>query len=142
MELVVAVIVMFVGVGILLLRRQTGGGSSVRSSTRPPPDSNRARSGSARAPYQAVSIMTPRLCCQSATTIEGRKFLVPEAPRLPLADCDHGSCKCGYIRHTDRREDDHERRGPPGLKSELYALESGEERRATRGRRWSDYSMA
>ena len=140
MEIVVALIAIFLGVGVILLRGQAGG-SPTRQRSRTV-SGRKAKANSTHMPYQAVSIMTPKTCCQSAASIEGRKYLVADAPRLPLAACDHENCKCGYLRHSDRREDEQERRGPPGLKSQLYTLESGRERRAARGRRWADYSMA
>ncbi len=92
--------------------------------------------------YSSVSIMTPRSCCQAAQALVSSRFLVREAPQLPLEKCNLTHCKCGYIRHEDRRDDGGDRRAMYGLRSELHALHSGEERRHRRGRRAGDLAMA
>ena len=54
--------------------------------------------------WQAVSIATGWTCCGAARELEGRYFLVAEAPELPLPGCDQGECECAYRHHADRRQ--------------------------------------
>ena len=141
MELFLAVLVVIIGAAVFLMRRSPAPARATNSRTKPPP-ADRANKQGESTRYQAVSIMTATTCCGGAQEIEGKRYLVREAPKLPLAACDNTTCKCGYMRYPDRREDEGDRRGPPGLKSELFALNEGEERRNSRGRRWADYAVA
>lgn len=61
--------------------------------------------------YHAVSIKTTSKSCAAAKDLLGRRFLSPEAPRLPLPDCDAPECKCRFVHHKDRRGDK-DRRSP------------------------------
>jgi hypothetical protein len=141
MELALAALVVIVGAAVFLLRRSSRPARAAPVRTKVP-STDRSNKQGASTLYQAVAIMTPKACCGSASELEGRRYLVREAPKLPLATCDESTCKCGYMRYPDRRDDEGDRRGPPGLKSELFALNEGEDRRSTRGRRWADFSLA
>jgi len=141
MELFLAVLVVFIGACVFLLRRSPPPARANGARAKPTP-SDRANKQGESTQYQAVSIMTPMNCCGSVRELHGKRYLVREAPRLPLATCDISACKCGYMRYPDRRVDEGDRRGPPGLKSELFALNESEDRRHARGRRWSDYATA
>lgn len=141
MELALAVLVVVIGAAVFLMRRSRTSARAAPSRDRPAQADRTNRQG-ASTQYQAVAIMTPRACCGSARELEGKRYLVREAPKLPLATCDATACKCGYMRYPDRRDDEGDRRGPPGLKSELFALNEGEDRRSSRGRRWADFSLA
>ncbi|MEP1472695.1 MAG: hypothetical protein ABJK25_17110 [Halieaceae bacterium] len=93
-------------------------------------------------PYSSVSIMLPKNCCSAAQTLEGTRFLHKESPQLPLANCTTTPCKCGFIRHEDRRHEEEDRRAIHGLRAQMYALNTGDERRVRRGRRSYDLVMA
>ena len=141
MEIVLAVLVVVIGAAVFLMRRSPTPARATPTRAKSTPVDRSNKQG-ASTQFQAVSIMTPKACCGDARDIEGKRYLIREAPKLPLAGCDAGDCKCGYMRYPDRRDDEGDRRGPPGLKSELFALNEGEERRSSRGRRWADYAVA
>ena len=54
-------------------------------------------------PYHAVSIKAGPHCCQAAKALTEARFLSTEAPRLPLQQCEAGTCECKYVHHEDRR---------------------------------------
>ena len=141
MEVILAALVVAIGIGVFLMRRSPTPARANPARAKPR-SSDRANIRGASTQYQAVSVMLPAACCGSVRELEGKRFLVREPPRLPLASCDAGSCKCGYLRYPDRRFDEDDRRGPPGLKAELFALNEGEDRRHSRGRRWADFATA
>jgi hypothetical protein len=71
-------------------------------------------------PFHAVSINPGPRCCQAAKALTGVRFLSAQAPRLPLPQCEAGTCECKYLHHEDRRADDRRavdggpsRGGPP-----------------------------
>lgn len=50
--------------------------------------------------------LAPRLClsCHPPQFLETRKrFLIDEAPLLPLPGCPINGCRCHYVHHEDRR---------------------------------------
>ena len=86
-------------------------------------------------PFQAVAIFPGTQCCKAAREIEGYRFLMRQAPKLPLSECTQPqSCRCRYLKFNDRR-------GSPrrmldfGLKPTLFAAK---ERRKQAGRRSND----
>ena len=83
--------------------------------------------------YHAVSIRCGRDACEAAKQLVGKCFLSKEAPPLPLPECTASNCHCQYAHHKDRREEEDRR---SGLRSP-FAME-GWDRRAGKGRRWSD----
>ncbi len=44
-------------------------------------------------------------CCEAAKSITDERFLLEEAPMLPLPTCDAETCHCTYQRFDDRRAD-------------------------------------
>ncbi|MGI9233968.1 MAG: hypothetical protein ACR2RD_10095 [Woeseiaceae bacterium] len=75
--------------------------------------SNKGRSG-AKAPrepqqaknqgYRGVKVCADtESCCQMVRTITDERFLLEEAPMLPLSLCDAQVCNCTYERFNDRR---------------------------------------
>lgn len=55
-------------------------------------------------PYQAVSVAPNRASCTAAIAIRHQRFLVAEAPTLPLPLCTWpSSCTCRFETHEDRR---------------------------------------
>lgn len=53
--------------------------------------------------WHAVTIIGPGTMCEAAQACKGKRFLSPEAPRLPLKGCDAGECHCRYRHFADRR---------------------------------------
>lgn len=54
--------------------------------------------------YDAVAIRAHRHPCKAARQLAGRRFLVAEAPKLPLPSC-NSRCMCAYEHQPDRREE-------------------------------------
>jgi hypothetical protein len=55
--------------------------------------------------FRAVSIQPGERACACAISLEAKRFLSGEAPRLPLRDCDRAACTCRYRHHEDRRRE-------------------------------------
>lgn len=89
--------------------------------------------------YRAVSIQCRDNACAAAKALGKQRFLVSDAPALPLAKCDQTPCHCSYIHHVDRRSDEDDRRSVHSLQTELYTRTAGKERRGKRGRRKTDH---
>ena len=84
--------------------------------------------------YRAASLACDALACQAAREMRGQKFLASEAPHLPLRDCDKGQCNCHLAFHNDRRGSNTERRS-------LQPSAADDERRASSGRRRTDWRL-
>lgn len=87
--------------------------------------------------FHAVSVIPDAHGCAAAQALRNIRMLSADAPRLPLANCDHpATCGCKFQHHADRR-------AGPRRNSETTA--SGirhvhlPERRDRRGRRDSDF---
>jgi hypothetical protein len=86
-------------------------------------------------PFQAVSIYRGLECCQIAKKFSEHRFLVRDAPTLPLAGCTmRAACQCRYLKHKDRRSEPR-RLVDFGLSTRLF---DGRERRGRVGRRSKD----
>ena len=106
-------------------------GLLARFSTRKEPP---AATGALR-PFQAISIDRGLICCDMARKFSEHRFLVRDAPALPLAGCSMGAkCQCKYIKHKDRRAEPR-RLMDFGMASRMF---DGKERRARGGRRNND----
>ncbi len=53
--------------------------------------------------WKAIAVMPGETCCQWASLCAGKRFLIPEVPRLPLQGCDAAHCECKYRHFEDRR---------------------------------------
>ena len=85
-------------------------------------------------PFQAISIYRGLVCCDMARKFSEHRFLVRDAPTLPLSGCSmREKCHCKYIKHWDRRAEPR-RLIDFGVASRLF---DGRERRARRGDRRS-----
>ena len=80
--------------------------------------------------YDAVEIRMHVSACKRARALAGKRFLVAEAPRLPLEGC-NVRCKCSYKSHPDRRQEPR-RSADVGMSSRFYV---GPERRSGLDRR-------
>ena len=87
-------------------------------------------------PFQAISIYRGLISCDMARKFSEHRFLMRDAPPLPLAGCNmRKTCQCKYIKHRDRRSEPR-RLIDFGVVARLF---DGNERRARRaGRRTSD----
>jgi hypothetical protein len=86
-------------------------------------------------PFQAISIYRGLICCQMARRFSEHRFLVRDAPPLPLSGCTMSEkCQCKYIKHKDRRAEPR-RLIDFGLAARLF---DGRERRARGGGRRSN----
>ncbi len=89
-----------------------------------------------REPYHAVSCKGD---CDALRGLRGRRFLVKDAPPLPVPSCRAERCHCHYEHHHDRRRRRGDRRDNVGLRNELYQLDRDRNRRRiVGGRRRSD----
>lgn len=86
-------------------------------------------------PFQSISIHKGMVCCVTAKKVDGYRFLVKNAPQLPLSECTMpAACKCRYEKYDDRRSGAR-RSSDIGLKQVLFAAE---EQRRSKGRRKKD----
>ncbi len=84
-------------------------------------------------PYRAVSVIPNRASCPAAVAIMHTRFLVADAPTLPLPMCTWPmSCTCKFRTHEDRRVTN--RRNNSGE----AATVTRKERRQAFGRRATD----
>lgn len=89
--------------------------------------------------YRAVSLRICGQACQAAKANRSRRFLLHEAPSLPLPGCDAATCGCGYVHHPDRREDElSDRRMIHGIGADLMVSADRAEKRHKVGRRRTD----
>ncbi|MDH5356620.1 MAG: hypothetical protein OEY09_19415 [Gammaproteobacteria bacterium] len=102
--------------------------------TAPKPTSQRA----VKSQWRAIKVERGLTCCRQVELIEGKLFLLAEAPTLPLAQCDSKECSCKYMHLDDRRAGD-DRRESNEYDDVLYR-QSNPERRSGKGRRAADRS--
>lgn len=133
--LVIAILVIFMT--IRPKARARGNGSSKNNKTHISKDT----SIETRHSFRATSIIADTSACEAAKALGKKKFLDVDrdVPVLPLGDCTVSRCNCRYAHHDDRRDFSEDRRGPPGLKSQLYDVSDQQDKRGrTRGRRKDD----
>jgi hypothetical protein len=95
--------------------------------------STRPKPTQANVDYRAVSF-APNLMCDAVSkdAAAGKRYLLREAPRLPLAGCaTPASCTCRFRKHADRRDGDRRLLGM----FETNRWYAGGERRNRGGRR-------
>ncbi|MBE9537875.1 MAG: hypothetical protein IMF06_02275 [Proteobacteria bacterium] len=86
-------------------------------------------------PYRAISLACDVESCSEMAGMAGRRFLVDEAPDIPLQQCSADACGCRYVHHADRRGSVDRRM------LSRHAEEEKPDRRGLRGRRKSDWSL-
>jgi hypothetical protein len=87
--------------------------------------------------YRAVSIVPTQTSCREARRLRHMRFLLDEAPRLPLRECPQQlTCSCTYRKFPDRRVAD---RRDIASSGRWY---NGAERRKSDGRRAADHHLA
>lgn len=140
--------IVFVGMGIavigatvLLLRFK-----AQAANKKAPPTAAKTRAAEKPKPqvknrFRATSITCGEDSCAAVQVFAGKRYLVEanDIPPLPVTGCDAKKCACTYSHHADRRDPDDDRRGPPGLRSDLHSYARESDRRRKRGRRKSDW---
>lgn len=91
-------------------------------------------------PFEGVSVVPGLVPCQAARELRNHRFLIGQAPTLPLADCTSKHCTCRLRQFPDRRHDSElgDRRLGVGLQTEMHEVEGRPERRRRKGRRKAD----
>jgi hypothetical protein len=56
--------------------------------------------------FRCVEIRTSSTACLAARNYKGQKFLMEQAPVLPLNACTNHRCDCRFVRYSDRRAND------------------------------------
>jgi hypothetical protein len=94
--------------------------------------------------FRCVEIRTSTTACLAARNYRGQKFLMENAPVLPLNACTNHVCDCRFVRYNDRRAGD--RRSSFGIASEILEnsqmIAAGNDRRSSNDRRKSMPAMA
>jgi hypothetical protein len=86
--------------------------------------------------WHAISVEAKSSSCAVAQDLRKQRFLLKEAPKLPLQGCSKGaSCLCTYKHHDDRRS---KPRRKEGASVSSNGKAQGSERRTIRGRRSDD----
>lgn len=67
--------------------------------------------------FRCVEIRTSSTACLAARKYKGQKFLMEQAPVLPLNACTNHRCDCRFVRYNDRRMQD--RRTPLAVASQI-----------------------
>ena len=117
---------------MIQLLRSLFGGTPRESPTKKPTPIAGAKPSHAGADYRAVSLAPNIKCFAAAKDAAGKRYLLREAPRLPLADCKTpANCSCKFRKHADRRDEDRRLFG----KTETGRWFAGSERRNRGGRR-------
>ena len=105
------------------------------ASTSKVPSDRRFKSGETiSSRYSAISIRPGENSCSAALRMEGERFLLAEAPDLPLEACDQTICNCKFRNHADRRSNG-DRRESAGQYGRFRPRLGGDERRLSGERR-------
>jgi len=137
--LVIGVVVL-VAVALVLRSNLRASNKKINAGPAKPRSSEKSRPTSKNR-YKATSIQCGENSCAAVQAIKDKRFLVvnKDIPPIPLPNCDVKKCTCVYAHHEDRRDQDDDRRGPRGLRSDLHAHALEVDRREKRGRRKSDW---
>jgi hypothetical protein len=82
--------------------------------------------------FRAVAIVPGMRCCQEAKVSVRERYLLRDAPRLPLSACTMPTgCSCKFKKVPDRRDEDRRMLGV----SETGQWYAGKEKRTRRSRR-------
>lgn len=91
-----------------------------------------------RNPFQAVSVIPGGRACGGVRKLEGERFLIQEAPLIPLSGCNPRNCSCKYARFEDRRDRLQERRKSSSSDVDCYHYLGRLERRMEVDHRYRD----
>jgi len=86
--------------------------------------------------YAGLVFEAEEHCCAAAAKMDRRRFLIAEAPKVPLATCsDPALCHCKYRSVDDRRDGDDRREVVGALSREMPIGDERSNRRAGKERR-------
>lgn len=85
--------------------------------------------------FHSVSIQPKDNACTAANELGDKRYLTHLAPPIPLSNCDVAHCHCKYVHHSDRRDEDDDRRTVFGIQTKMYQQMGISDRRIRRGRR-------
>jgi len=92
----------------------------------------RAKQPNSTGDFRAVEIAPSIICCEAATRVMGKPYLMRQAPRLPLYGCTMPTkCSCKFRKNADRRDSDRRLFGS----AETNRWFAGVDSRTLRGRR-------
>jgi len=67
----------------------------------------KCKAANADGDFRAVSLVPSKGSCAAARNASGKRFLLREVPRLPLANCTSpATCSCKFRKDADRRDGD------------------------------------
>jgi len=93
-------------------------------------------------PYHCVSCSCDDCHSGAVDPFKGQYFLVRKSSELPVPKCTSMPCRCRYVHHADRRQEEVDRRFVYGLEKDLYEQTHDRDRRHSLGRRMEDWSVA
>ena len=93
-------------------------------------------------PYHCVSCSCDDCGSGAVDPFKGKYFLVRKSSELPVPKCTSVPCRCRYVHHADRRQEEVDRRFVYGLEKDLYEQTHDRDRRHSLGRRMEDWSVA
>ena len=93
----------------------------------------------ARHRFRGVSLVCDESACEGVRALEKMRYLVGEAPLVPIPACTSPRCTCKYAHHEDRREGERDRRHPQSDTAPHTTEPFKIERREKRGRRATDW---
>jgi hypothetical protein len=91
-----------IGIAVALVAALELWRRSRREPEREPPRSKRTASAPR---FAGVEVRIGATACEAARAMVGRRFLVGEAPKLPLAGCTEARCRCSFEKLSDRRSE-------------------------------------
>lgn len=116
---------------IQLFKSLLGESPRERPAKQPAPGA-RLKPAHAGGDFRAVSVAPSTECHAGLKDASAKRYLLREAPRLPLADCaTPANCSCKFRKHADRRDGDRRLLGM----TETNRWFAGSERRNRGGRR-------
>jgi len=91
--------------------------------------------------WEGMAFQADAHCCNAAEGLNGKRFLIAEAPKVPLADCsDPALCKCKLRPIKDRRSGDDRRELVGALSREMPIGDERANKRSGRERRKEEIS--
>jgi hypothetical protein len=104
-----------------------------RTSRRAPARDGVQRERKAAGRFRGVEIRIRAGACEAARSLEGRRFLVKQAPALPLPACTAAHCSCAFTKLSDRRTEGR-RLEHGGLSTSMFVATNRRKRRDRRAK--------
>jgi len=82
-------------------------GTIGRESLAKTPKSTAQKRANGDGDFRAVEISPRVLCCEASRRVAGKRYLIGQAPRMPLMGCTMPmACSCTFLKSKDRRDGD------------------------------------